>query len=77
MLLAEVNDIASRLPEYFGDNNRMNVLFNFLLNQHMFLALARENAVPVEEEMKKLPTQPNQVSGLIFFVIMMNLLLIN
>ncbi len=66
MLLAEANDIASRLPQYFGNNDRMNVIFNFMLNQHLFLSLATEKSLPIEEEVKKLPLQPEKGQWLNF-----------
>ncbi|NJK86163.1 MAG: trehalose synthase, partial [Bacteroidales bacterium] len=66
MLLAEANDIAEELPKYFGNGDRMNVLFNFLLNQHMFLALAREDARPIEDKVNMLPLQPEKGQWLNF-----------
>ena len=42
IMLAEANVGRDEVDEYFGDGDRMHMLFNFLLNQHLFLALARQ-----------------------------------
>ncbi len=49
ILLAEANVSMDRIGGYFGDGTKMHMLFNFILNQHMFLALAREQAQPLME----------------------------
>ncbi len=49
ILLAEANVTMDRIAEYFGEGTKMHMLFNFILNQHLFLALARENAQPIME----------------------------
>ncbi len=49
ILLAEANVTMDRIGEYFGDGTRMHMLFNFMLNQHVFLALVRQNAQPIME----------------------------
>ena len=41
LILAEANAEREELVEYFGDGDRLPMLFNFLLNQRLFLALAR------------------------------------
>lgn len=58
MLLAEANDEPDELLKYFGKGNRMNHLFNFLLNQYMFLSLAKENVGPIEQKCKLMSLQP-------------------
>jgi maltose alpha-D-glucosyltransferase / alpha-amylase len=58
VLLAEANVEPDKIPLYFGDGDRMNMLFNFLLNQYMFLALAREQAAPIIEGLKIIPDTP-------------------
>jgi maltose alpha-D-glucosyltransferase / alpha-amylase len=47
VLLAEANVKPKELGKYFGNGNRMHLLFNFFLNKHLFLALAREEAAPI------------------------------
>ncbi|HAA32905.1 MAG TPA: trehalose synthase [Cyanobacteria bacterium UBA8553] len=59
VLLAEANVESDKIPLYFGDGDRMNMLFNFLLNQYVFLALAREQAAPIIEGLKTLPDTPH------------------
>jgi maltose alpha-D-glucosyltransferase / alpha-amylase len=51
VLLAEANVEPDQLPEYFGDKsgsgNRIHMLFDFMLNGKVMLALARGEAEPV------------------------------
>ena len=47
MILAEANVSLNEIVQYFGDGDRMHMLFGFLINQYTFLALARENADPL------------------------------
>jgi maltose alpha-D-glucosyltransferase/alpha-amylase len=58
ILLAEANVAMEKLPDYFGDGNELHMLFNFMANQHLFLALAREQALPLIEGFYKLPSIP-------------------
>ncbi len=44
IMLAEANVAMDKIGNYFGQGDLMQMLFNFILNQHLFLALARENA---------------------------------
>jgi maltose alpha-D-glucosyltransferase / alpha-amylase len=59
--LAEADVKPEKIMEYVGEGNRMNMLFNFLLNNSLFLALARGNAEPVVERLKSLPKFPENV----------------
>ena len=56
MLLAEANIPMEEADEYFGTGDRLHVIFNFPLNQKLFLALARGEGAPVNEMLKSLPT---------------------
>jgi len=59
MLLAEANEPANKLAKFFGERGeQMHVLFNFLLNQALHLALARGNARPAIKAMRALPKIP-------------------
>ena len=58
ILLAEANEPAEALSKYFGGGNRMQMLFNFWGNQHLFLALAQETATPLIEAFNELPPIP-------------------
>ncbi|MGJ3264657.1 MAG: alpha-amylase family protein [Salinarimonas sp.] len=56
ILLAEANVPMEKIPAYFGeDGERMTMVFDFLLNQATFLALAREDARPVADLMQERP----------------------
>ena len=60
MLLGEVNTDLKALARFFGDEDgdQLNVQFAFLLNQHLWLALAREDAEPLEAAIRSLPAAP-------------------
>lgn len=58
VLLAEANVASENIPIYFGEGDRMHLLFNFLLNQYMFLALARKDANTLRDGLKTLPKNP-------------------
>lgn len=58
ILLAEANVEPDTISEYFGDGDRMHMLFNFIVNQRLFLALARQNAAPLKQSLRTLPDIP-------------------
>jgi maltose alpha-D-glucosyltransferase / alpha-amylase len=58
ILLAEANVTHDKVLEYFGEGDRMQMIFNFFLNQHVFLALARGEAEPIVRALKKQPKIP-------------------
>ncbi|HEY9295668.1 MAG TPA: alpha-amylase family protein, partial [Phormidium sp.] len=58
VLLAEANVGPENISVYFGEGDRMHILFNFLLNQYMFLALARKDANTLRDGLKILPKIP-------------------
>jgi maltose alpha-D-glucosyltransferase/alpha-amylase len=58
ILLAEANIPMEKADEYFGDGDRLNLIFNFPLNQKLFLALARRDGAPVREFLEQLPEIP-------------------
>jgi trehalose synthase len=60
MLLGEVNAELKALSQFFGDEDgdQLNAQFAFLLNQNLWLALAREDAEPLEAVIRTLPTAP-------------------
>jgi len=55
VILAEANAEKEELVKYFGDGNRLPMLFNFLLNQRTFLALARGEAGPIVSALEAAP----------------------
>lgn len=58
VLLAEANVRLSEIEKYFGDGSRIHLLFAFLLNQHLFLALAQASAAPLQHCLRSLPPLP-------------------
>ena len=57
-ILAEANAERDELVRYFGDGDRLPMLFNFMLNQKVFLGLARGDARPVAEGIEATPPIP-------------------
>ena len=59
VILAEANVPRDELHEYFGDNgDRLPMLFNFTLNQKLFVALARGDATPLAECLRTMAPIP-------------------
>lgn len=54
LLLAEVNSEPEEMKIFLQEEERMHLLFNFYINQHLFLSLAREDKTPLEESLLKL-----------------------
>lgn len=59
ILLAEANITMEEAGSYFGTGDRLHVIFNFPLNQKLFLGLARGEAEPVAAFLRALPEIPN------------------
>lgn len=57
-LMAEANLPPEEVPAYFGDGDKIHMSFNFWVNQHLFLALARQDGRPVREAWEQLPPLP-------------------
>ncbi|GAB2771468.1 alpha-amylase family protein [Salinimicrobium soli] len=55
ILLAEVDVEPERYEEFFGNGDQMHMLFNFYVNNYIFLALARKSATPIIDALKTLP----------------------
>jgi trehalose synthase len=59
MLLGEVNVGLRDLASYFGDHgDELHMQSAFLINQHLWLALARGDAEPLENVIRELPQVP-------------------
>jgi maltose alpha-D-glucosyltransferase/alpha-amylase len=60
ILLAEANLPPEDQRRFFGDEggDEMHMLFNFVLNQHVFLALVRQDPAPIVEALRELPPVP-------------------
>jgi maltose alpha-D-glucosyltransferase/alpha-amylase len=55
VLLAEANVDIHEVAQFFGKGDRMHMLFNFIANQYLYLALARQEAEPLMRAFKMLP----------------------
>ncbi|MBD2459751.1 alpha-glucosidase C-terminal domain-containing protein [Oscillatoria sp. FACHB-1407] len=66
ILLAEANVPMQDVPPYFGDGDKMQMLFHFMLNQHLMLALAQEKAEPIARALKAPPAIPDTGQWAIF-----------
>ncbi|MBX9584971.1 MAG: alpha-amylase family protein [Gemmataceae bacterium] len=58
IFLAEANVPADEVLDYFGPGLQIHMLFSFLRNQYLFLALARGDAEPLVRCLEKLPGHP-------------------
>ena len=58
MMLGEANVAPKDSLNFIGDDDRLNLLFNFWANQHLFLAMACEDATPLIEAYAELPDLP-------------------
>lgn len=59
ILLAEANVSPDQMLNYFGEEgNRMNMVLNFFVNPHLFLAAARHSPEPVLRALRQLPEIP-------------------
>jgi maltose alpha-D-glucosyltransferase / alpha-amylase len=60
ILLAEANLPPDDQRRFFGDEDgdEMHMLFNFILNQHVFLALVRQDPAPIVTTLRELPELP-------------------
>ncbi|PSN12650.1 trehalose synthase [filamentous cyanobacterium CCT1] len=67
ILLAEVNEPMDKIADYFGEGDRMQILFSFMGNQTFTLAMAREEAAPLINGLKSQP-QPPEIGQWAYFV---------
>jgi maltose alpha-D-glucosyltransferase / alpha-amylase len=58
IMMGEANVPLNDISEYFGSGNRMQMLLNFMENQHLFNSLAQENATPLIRALETLPKLP-------------------
>ncbi|MEX2583688.1 MAG: alpha-amylase family protein [Gemmatimonadota bacterium] len=59
VLLAEADVSAEELDFFLGEGERMHLIFNFILNNYFFLALAKQSAEPIREALEMLPSCPD------------------
>jgi maltose alpha-D-glucosyltransferase/alpha-amylase len=58
MMLAEANVLPEEVPNFFGNGDRLHMLFNFWANQRLFLSAADEDARPLRKAWSDLPKLP-------------------
>jgi len=59
ILLGEANVAPDRLTDYFGERgDELHLLLNFVLNQGLYLSLAREDPGPLRDHLEELPKVP-------------------
>jgi maltose alpha-D-glucosyltransferase / alpha-amylase len=58
VILAEANAPSDELTSYFGEGRRLPMLFNFVLNQRLWLALARREVAPLLQGLNETPVAP-------------------
>lgn len=59
ILLGEVDVEPERFPLYFGKGQRMGLVLDFWLNNHIFLALATRQAAPLLRAIERRPPAPD------------------
>ena len=55
IFLAEANVPRDQIDDYFDHGTKIQMIFNFLVNQPLFLALARKEAGPLVDAVRNLP----------------------
>ena len=58
ILLAEVDVDPKKYKNFFGDGDQMHMLFNFYINNYLFLSFARGEATPLIKALNNLPNNP-------------------
>lgn len=53
VLIGEADVPFKEIPDYFGNNTRLQMLYNFLLNNQMFLSLATQSADAIKTCLKE------------------------
>jgi glycosidase len=67
MLMGEVNVDASDVEGYFGAHgDALHLQLGFLINQRLWLSLAREEASPLEDLIRRLPVPPHDGGWAVF-----------
>jgi maltose alpha-D-glucosyltransferase/alpha-amylase len=66
MLLAEANQWPEDAVEYFGDGDECHMAFHFPLMPRLYLALQRENRLPIIDILEQTPPIPDDSQWAIF-----------
>ena len=59
ILIGEVDVEVAEYRDYFGDNNRLNMVLNFWLNKYFYVSLASQSARPLIDAIKKMVVPPD------------------
>jgi maltose alpha-D-glucosyltransferase/alpha-amylase len=57
-MMAEANVTPDEVLHYLDHGDKIQLMFNFFANQHLFLALARQDARPIRDAYAALPDLP-------------------
>jgi maltose alpha-D-glucosyltransferase/alpha-amylase len=57
-LLGEADVVPAELGAFFGKNDELHLLYNFVLTNYLFLAFATEQAEPISRALRLLPPVP-------------------
>jgi maltose alpha-D-glucosyltransferase / alpha-amylase len=55
ILLAEVDTEPEKYEDFFGQGDQVQMLFNFYLNNYIYLALARKSGKPIAKALRDIP----------------------
>ncbi len=66
MLLAEANGWPPDVREYFGDGDECHMAFHFPLMPRMFMALTREDRLPIVDILNQTPDLPDNCQWALF-----------
>ncbi|MGE0056598.1 MAG: alpha-amylase family protein [Dehalococcoidia bacterium] len=58
VMLGEVNLPPHEQVTYFGEDDELSLVFNFYVNQHLYLSLVREDPDPLRKALEALPPIP-------------------
>ncbi len=68
ILLAEVDLDPNQYNKYLGNEDQMHMLFNFYVNNFMYLSFAREEAIPVARALQRMPEEITKKEQLATFL---------
>jgi maltose alpha-D-glucosyltransferase/alpha-amylase len=66
ILLAEANGWPADVADYFGDDDECHLCFNFPLMPRLFMAVRREQSLPITEILAQTPEAPGSAQWAIF-----------
>jgi maltose alpha-D-glucosyltransferase / alpha-amylase len=66
VLIGEADVPLAQIADFFGNGDQLNLIFNFLLSNDLFLALATERAEPIVRCLEELPAVPQSAEWLNF-----------